>query len=119
MNESMLEKLKEAGVDTEGALRRFVGNAKLYCQFLSDFPNDENFSLILPALEKQDFEGALTAVHTLKGVSGNLGLNRLFAASSNMVALIRAGEHEKAAASYGEVKRAYEDICACIKSLGD
>lgn len=115
MCDSLISGLTALGVDTAGALRRFVGNAQLYGQFLSEFPEDESFAAIAPALKKQDFEAALTAVHTLKGVSGNLGLTRLFEASARMVALIRAEDYEAAVSSYGEVKDAYEEICRYIQ----
>jgi HPt (histidine-containing phosphotransfer) domain-containing protein len=116
MYESLIDALRQNGVDTEGALRRFVGNTQLYGKFLKSFRDDENYSQIAPAFDRGDYEAALTAVHTLKGISGNLGMNRLFAACSRTVELIRAGENEKAAGSCTEVKEAYEEICSLIEN---
>ena len=114
MNMKTVIALQEAGVDTEGALNRFCGNAALYEKFLLKFPADENFAKIAPAIEAGDMEEALRAAHTLKGVSGNLGMQRLYEACSAMVALIRAGENEKAADSYGPLATAYTEVCAAV-----
>lgn len=114
MYETMIARLKDAGMDTDAALRRFVGSADLYGKFLNKFPEDDNFGKILPAFEKNDFETGLTAVHTLKGVSGNLGLTRLYGACSNTVVLIRAGKYDEAKQSYPELKAAYEEVCTLI-----
>ena len=114
MNIKTVVALKAAGVDTEGALNRFCGNAALYERFLLRFPEDENFGLIGPAFAAGDAEGALRAAHTLKGVSGNLGLKRLYDACSETVRLIRAGDVQAAAASYGALETAYLEVCAAL-----
>lgn len=114
MWKTLIAKLKEAGMDTDAALRRFAGSEDLYGNFLNKFPEDDNFSRIAPAMEKDDFETVLTAAHTLKGVSGNLGMTRLFNACSHTVALIRAGKYDEAKQSYSELKAAYNEVCGLL-----
>ncbi len=114
MYEVFIDRLSAHDVDTTTALRRFVGSTDLYGKYLCAFPQDENFAHIAPALESDDFEAALTAVHTLKGVSGNLGMDRLFAACSETVALLRAQQYEQAKQSYAVLKAAYDDVCGAI-----
>lgn len=114
MNIKTVAALKAAGVDTEGALNRFCGNTALYERFLLKFPEDGNFGLIAPALAAGDLDAVLRAAHTLKGVSGNLGLTRLYGACSETVALIRAGDGQAAAASYGALSAAYMEVCAAL-----
>jgi HPt (histidine-containing phosphotransfer) domain-containing protein len=116
MYDELLTDLKDHGADVEGALNRFVGSTELYEKFLMLMPEDENFSQIAPAMEKGDHEAELTAVHTLKGVSGNLGLTALYEACSSMVALIRAGSFDEAEASYAGVKAAYDEVCGILAS---
>ena len=111
--------LHEAGVDTDGALRRFANNAALYEKFMYKFLQDENFGQIGPALEAGRFDDALTAAHTLKGVSGNLGMTRLYEACSETVALIRAGSTQEARASYPSIEAAYRDVCAVLSGGGE
>ena len=76
---------------------------------------DKTFETIKPAFDKNDKEEALNTTHTLKGVSGNLGMTRLYKACCNTVELIRADEFEKARDSYGELESAYEETCNLIK----
>lgn len=109
--------LKEAGVDTDGALRRFSNNTGLYERFLVKFPSDENFGRIKPALDAGDFETALTAAHTLKGVSGNLGMDRLYRACTEIVSLIRGGDQAKARNAYTELDAAYRELLDALSGM--
>ena len=59
-----------------------------------------------------DTEGTL---ERFEGVSGNLGMTRLYKACCKTVELIRANEFEKAKESYGELKAAYDETCNLIK----
>lgn len=111
--------LKEAEVDVEGALRRFANNSGLYERFLLKFLEDPNFSQIKTSVEKHDMDAMLIAAHTLKGVSSNLGMNRLYRACSDMVSSIREGDAEKAEALYPEVENAYLLICQTLKGIGE
>jgi HPt (histidine-containing phosphotransfer) domain-containing protein len=115
MCDDLMVRLKEAGIDTDGTLKRFAGNADLYEKFLVKFMDDDTFNGIKPAFDSDDKEAALNTSHTLKGVAGNLGMTRLYEACSNTVALIRADEFEKARDSYDELKNAYEEVCSLIR----
>lgn len=117
MEENWITVLKNAGVDTEGTIQRFMGNAGLYRTILTKFLEDGTYAEIAPAFAAGDGEKSLTSVHTLKGVAGNLGFTRLYEACSETVRLLRAGEKEKAKASLPEVQDAYEEITAVIRGL--
>lgn len=107
--------LREAGVDTEGALRRFSGNSEMYERFLKKFLSDPTFKQITETVMAKDPEGALAAAHTLKGVTANLGINKLFSISSEMVDQIRADDFDGAAGNYPRLKEAYEEICDILE----
>lgn len=115
MKDDLMKTLKDAGFDTEGTLERFGGSKEMYEEFLNTFLKDQTFETIKPAFDKNDKEEALNTTHTLKGVSGNLGMTRLYKACCNTVELIRADEFEKARESYGELEAAYEETCNLIK----
>jgi HPt (histidine-containing phosphotransfer) domain-containing protein len=115
MSQELLDQLKAAGCDVDGALDRFMGNQALYEKFLFKFLDDDNFIKVLPSFEKKDYQGALESTHTIKGVAGNLGLTRLYNAASNTVALIRANEQAKAEDSYKELASAYNETTDIIK----
>lgn len=117
MNTEMMLALREAGVDTQGALRRFCDNAALYERFLLKFPGDENFEKIKPALDSGDLETALMAAHTLKGVSGNLGMNRLYLACTEVVGKLRQMEPEQAKTAYQELEKAYRQVCLVLTGV--
>lgn len=110
MEDTLLFLMQSAGVDTRGALARFAGNAELYMKFLKRFPQDKAFQNISDALEKEDWPEMLKAAHTLKGVSSNLGMVRLFRACSETVRLLREEKTDEAKESYAEIKAAYHEI---------
>lgn len=103
--------LRGAGVDTDGALRRFNNNSALYEKFLNKFPADPTFDDVTSAFDKEDKDAALTATHTFKGLTSNLGLDPLFAISSSMVDLIRNDDFAGAAKNYPKLKAEYDKIC--------
>ena len=113
---ALLEALKKAGVDTEGSVARFVGNVQMYEKFLNKFPADDTFLKIKPAFDAGNWEEALNTTHTLKGLSGNLGMTRLYNACSSTVVLLRAKQNGEAKASYGEIESAYNEILSVIQA---
>lgn len=117
MNEKTLIILQEAQVNTEEAIARFAGNSGLYKKFLLKFLSDDNYNRIGEAVEKNDITGMEEAAHTLKGVSGNLGMKRLYDACSDMVIRIRRGDVSGAKEVYPEIQDAYEQVCAAVKML--
>ncbi|MCQ4637281.1 Hpt domain-containing protein [Anaerovorax odorimutans] len=114
MEEKTVLALGEAGVDTEAALRRLGGNAALYEKILMKFLDDQSFSEIGPALDQDDYETALKAAHTLKGVSANLGMDRLADACAEVVNHIRANEPDPAKNAYPELEKAYRAVCMAL-----
>ena len=63
------------GLDVEDGLRRVSGNMKLYLSLLGQFVAQQADAVfaVRAGLECQDFALVERLVHTLKGVSGNLG----------------------------------------------
>lgn len=118
MSDSIIQALQKAGVETDQAVRRFAGNAALYEKFLVKFIGDSTFSQIAPALMGGDYDAALAAAHTLKGVSGNLSMIRLYNACSRMVTLIREGKTDEARSSYEELSQAYKEVYNIILDNG-
>ena len=64
-----------AGLDVVDGLRRVAGNVKLYRSLLGQFVEQQAdaVSKISGSIRQQDFALAERLMHTLKGVSGNLG----------------------------------------------
>ena len=96
------ERLIRGGVDVDGALERFMGSEALLERFLGKFPQDPNYEALERAVAAGDWEGALTASHTLKGVCGNLSMGVLYDLFTRQVAAIRAGDTARASAIAGD-----------------
>ena len=78
MTQNQLSVLENAGVDSNAAINRFCGNLDMYQKFLFKFLDDKSYENLMSAIEANDFDSAILHVHSLKGVSGNLGLTRIF-----------------------------------------
>jgi two-component system sensor histidine kinase/response regulator len=70
--------LEIAGLDVVDGLRRVAGNVKLYRSLLRQFVEQQAdvVSEIRASVERLDFVLAERLMHTLKGVSGNLGAKK-------------------------------------------
>lgn len=102
----------EKRLSSEALVRRFIGK----------FLDDGSFSELCIAMEEGDRRKAFRAAHTLKGVSGNLSLDRLFSSASQLAELLRpegesipAGAH----ALFEEVKEDYQLTVRAIRAYLD
>jgi CheY-like chemotaxis protein len=69
--DSLLEALIPCGVNVTGGVARFAGNRKAYEKILLKYPDDKNFESLSRAILSEDFDAALKAAHTLKGIALN------------------------------------------------
>ena len=109
------ERLLAAGIDLDSALERMMGNEALLERFLNRFLEDPNYGLLTAAVEAGDAEGALTASHTLKGVCGNLSMQRLFDLLTRQVAALRAGDFAAAREMMPQISQAYAEVTDAIR----
>lgn len=112
------EYLQSQGFDVKGSVERFCGDETMYYSFLARFTQDPNFSQISPALQAKDYQGALAAVHTLKGVAANLGMTPLYIACSQMVVLLRKPDYPEAEKSYQQVSISYQQTLQALHGAG-
>lgn len=120
MKEEVLDILKENGADVDNSLKRFMGNRGLYEKFLLKFPGDQNMSGLRECMKNQNYEEAFKFVHTLKGVSANLGLNPIQNLSSQMTELMRGKQadeidKEELSKCFGELEESYARFCRIIE----
>lgn len=114
----ILEKLKDIGTDIDTTLERFMGNEDLYIKFLNKFTSDTSMQELELAVDCKDLKKAFNAAHTLKGVTGNLGLESLYNLLVPFVESLRKtdleilSEQEEVEIKEGlrEIKKAYEQI---------
>lgn len=78
-------------VDIESALARVRGNKTLYRRMLGLFLQSAEFDRFEAALSQKDYSQAADAAHGIKGMTGNLAMNLLFATSTELVQQLRQG----------------------------
>ncbi|MDO5111544.1 MAG: Hpt domain-containing protein [Clostridia bacterium] len=87
-----VEILKNAGIDYDHAVKRFMGKASIYEKVLGDFLNDTALDRALVAFDAGDTQGLFSCAHEIKGVSGNMDITRLYDATCELVELLRGGK---------------------------
>lgn len=73
----MREAYEKIGVDYDGACVRLMGQEMLV-RFALKFLDDESMDKLEVAMAAGDAKSAFMAVHTLKGLSQNLGFDNLY-----------------------------------------
>jgi len=105
------------GIDMEAGLRRVAGNRLLYVDLLRRFADGQKAtpSVISEALERGDLETAERLAHTVKGISGNLGVLEVQAAAGDLEHRIHGGEpHDDVGASLRRLSASLEMTTALI-----
>lgn len=87
-------------------------------KYLFKFMDSPTMSLLLEALEKEDFEVAFRESHNLKGISANLGLSKLYTSSSELTESLRHGKPSEDISGLIEaVKCDYELTINALKNI--
>lgn len=89
-----IEKLREKGCNTSGALERMADDEEFYIECLQEALENPNFSALEKALSAGDTQTAFDCAHALKGVLGNVGLTPMFNVTVQIVEPLRAGSGE-------------------------
>lgn len=80
--------------DIKGIEDRFIGDYDLYTECLAEFVQDPDFTALADAVRANDVAKAFDAAHSLKGVSGNLGLTPLYKIICKIVEPLRIGNNK-------------------------
>jgi len=108
--------LINAGIDCKVGIGRCMGNEALYSRLLSRMLDDTNVPRTRAFLAEQDYEGAYARLHELKGVSGNLGMDRVFEISSAMLRLMRENDYENLSQHIDDLEIAFNDAIVAIRA---
>lgn len=106
--------LRQAGIDYDAALARFVGKKTIYEKYLMKFLEDTHAQDALKAYEQQDYDELFEHTHALKGAAGTLGLTGLYDAASEIVNDLRRDEREGLSEKMAHMMAEQERICALI-----
>lgn len=107
--------LSKAGVSVNEGIERFGGDKELYENLLIEFLDDDNYSNLIDAVNKKDIKKAFTYAHSLKGIAGNLSLNRLYETIFPFVEELRNDNLKNSKKYMLELKNVYDEIVEAIK----
>lgn len=101
-----------------------IPNDALIQRLALKFLADPSFERLCKALEADDYAEGFRAAHTLKGVSQNLGFQRLGEASSRLTELLRGSEEKQINPAecdtlWQQVTKEYEAVVEALRSLAD
>ena len=96
-----------------GRLRREETVQKFAFKFL----DDKSFSLFESSIGSKDYEDALRAVHTLKGICQNLSFTRLFESSSLVTNALKENDWNKAVDMMPKLSEDYYETINVIKDF--
>lgn len=102
-------------IDLDSALGRVRGNKGLYKRMLGMFTGSEEFSAMEDALQNKDYARGAEVAHGIKGMTGNLGLNRVFETSEQLMVQMRAGAPDEALVA--EYREALEKTREAVAQL--
>lgn len=96
-----------------GRLRREETVQKFAFKFL----DDKSFSLFESSIGSKDYEDALRAIHTLKGICQNLSFTRLFESSSLVTNALKENDWNKAVDMMPKLSKDYYETINVIKDF--
>ena len=99
-----------------------LSSGNLVKRFITKFLDDGSFSALCIAMEEGTRDKAFYAAQTLKGVSGNLSLNRLFSSVSQLTQLLRSATEVIPAGAnllFEEVTQDYKLTVSAIRAYLD
>ncbi|GFI32192.1 MAG: Hpt domain-containing protein [Lachnospiraceae bacterium] len=117
MNQEIKEALAAAGVNMEEALNRLMNNEMLLKRLLLKFKDDKNLAGLEQAVAEKSYEDAFHCAHTLKGVAGNLGMEKIMNADVVVVEKLRSENYEGLEADVANLKEAYTQVMDVIMRI--
>lgn len=113
---SLIEELKELGVNVDEGLERVMDDEPLYETLLGMFLDKVNSNPItIGDFEAGSLDDLIGRVHTLKGLTGNLAITPLFDGYMKMLDLLRTNRAGEAAKEYERILPVQTAITECIK----
>lgn len=111
---SLIEELRELGVNIEEALHRLRGNEELFEELILGIPEDVEDYDVGACLEKGDYANASLHAHALKGEMANLGVIPLYAWYDAINKLLKEDKIEEAKKVYADGVGVLNTFLECI-----
>ncbi len=109
--------MKKAGIDADSVISRLGGDVELYMTICLKFINDPTFSNILLAVAENNLSEAGIHIHTLKGVSANLGFIRLKALCDTLLEELKNKSYFDFNIDLCRLKKDYHSLISYLKTV--
>ena len=103
---TLQECYQKMGGDYADVLYRLTKEERI-AKYVLKFLEDTTFQSLCEAKEAEDYEAVFRAIHTLKGVSQNLGFTALYETSHEMTEAVRGGIKLQDETLFEAVRAAY------------
>lgn len=113
---TLQECYEKMGGDYAEVLERLVKEERI-AKYVVRFPEDPTYQSLCEAKAAGDYEAVFLHIHTLKGVSQNLGFGNLYRASYELTEAVRGGVQIEAESLFEAVTKAYNETVAIIKEF--
>ena len=115
---TLQECYEKMGGDYADVLARLVNEERIG-KYVLKFLEDPTYQMLCEAKNAGDDEAVFLNIHTLKGVSQNLGFGKLYEASYEMTEAVRGGIPLRDERLFEAVSGAYSETVAIIKEFAD
>ncbi len=99
------------------SLARFSNFEPMYIKYLKRFVSEPTYDALQASIAAHDLKGIENNAHTLKGVTGNLGLTTLFNDFHAIVQAVRAGDEAQALELCAAVDPKVQAVRAALAQL--
>lgn len=111
------EKLIEAGFDMDGVKERLGGDQDFFKSLLGMVLESSSYDEMIVAFRERKTQEAFEAAHALKGMTGNMGMQKVYEALVPLVEELRAGDFEAAEKLLPSVEERYSKAITAIEDV--
>ena len=111
---TLQECYEKMGGDYAEVLARLISEERI-ARYMIKFLDDPTYRALCEVKEAKDAQAVFLQIHTLKGVSQNLGFGKLYEASYEMTEAVRGGVPLADERLFEAVTKAYFETIAIIK----
>lgn len=108
--------LQEVGVNIEKGLDNVDQDTSLYEELLRYFLKDKSYPRLCAAFQTQNVQEAFNAAHALKGISDNLGFQKLTENVKPVVEYLRQENLDNAKQLFPQIEETYHEVIEAIQA---
>ena len=113
---TLKECYEKMGGDYAEVSERLVSDERI-AKYVVKFLEDPTYQMLCEAVETEDDKAVFLSIHTLKGISQNLGFGRLYEASHELTEAVRGGVKLQDMSLFEAVSVAYFVTTDAIKEF--